>query len=241
MDHPFFSISGYLFGVLGVILAVVFYYRSRIVKQLSFFVTNLEVIKSVHREISDLSVYYKQDKIENLTVSEVYVWNSGNATIDQGDLTEMEKPSILSVDGRVLEASITSMANSSEGWKLEVREDKVELKFDFVRPKNGVVLRVVHIGSKAEIVGQLKTSDFKIHAFLPSPYEDINYTGLLVFVICGVICFWLLFYFWRSSWLAAGLSLFLGGAILVLLSILSGYFKRANKITFKPSGNARKN
>ncbi len=68
--------------------------------------------------MTDLQIQYKDQKINNLTLSEIYIWNDGNLTIDKNDVTDLA-PLQLSLDSvaKVLEESIVQVTDKIQNWK----------------------------------------------------------------------------------------------------------------------------
>ncbi len=83
--------------------------------------------------MTDLHIQYKDQKINNLTLSEIYIWNDGNLTIDKNEVAELA-PLQLSFDSiaKVLEESIVHVTDEIQNWKIVEDINGTIILFDFI-------------------------------------------------------------------------------------------------------------
>ena len=81
------TIIGIIGGAIaGLIITHVYYRIQKRRKELSWSIDSTNLIKGYSSLFEKLEIQYGGQKIENLTVSKIVLWNSGNETIDRADI-----------------------------------------------------------------------------------------------------------------------------------------------------------
>jgi len=191
VNHPLFQLSSYLIGVLGLILAVYYYKRGKLKKQLAYFKNDVKLIGHQLKEVSKLSVYYENMQVTSLTVSELYIYNSGNVMIDSNDVVPLSKILIkCKGDGKILEQSIEFYSDPTNNWKSEIIEDKVAVSFDYVRPLGGCKIKIAHTADNLILTGKLKESEIinqRIFGTTTPKDERKNFIGFITITMITFI------------------------------------------------------
>jgi hypothetical protein len=108
------SIASVLIGMIGVLLAVIFYIHGQKEREPFYFVQpTRNVIVNRDRSIGDkLSITYKGQPLEaaNVTALQVYFWNAGREPIKSSDILLPLK--VVLDDGQLLDASISRQTRS---------------------------------------------------------------------------------------------------------------------------------
>ncbi len=161
VTNPIIILFSYLFGIVGLILSILAYQKKK-VKRLAYFIQNVPLLRKETQQMTDLHIQYKDQKINNLTLSEIYIWNDGNLTIDKNDVTDLA-PLQLSLDSvaKVLEESIVHVTDKIQNWKIAENIDGSVILFDFIEPQHGVKLKILHTGNKINLTGKLKGIEVK--------------------------------------------------------------------------------
>jgi hypothetical protein len=167
-QNPVFTISGFVIGLLGLVLAIIFFIKSRRFKAIKFTVSSRTLVENLRSELDGLEVSYKQVPQERITVSKVYIWNNGTDTIRDSDLTEIS-PFRLNFDGgaQLLDARIIFSTEPSNKFLIDppnfptdaVTGTFLNMSFDYLDRLEGVTLQLVHTGStKQKIIleGKIK-------------------------------------------------------------------------------------
>src|SRR3990167_2419551 len=89
-NNPYLMILSYILATIGVILAIVFYLRSKREKRPTYQVYNRTLIEGVHTELSDLKVLYKNEPQKRVTVTKLAFWNAGRETINRVDIVDTD-------------------------------------------------------------------------------------------------------------------------------------------------------
>lgn len=86
VTNPWFGITSFIIGVLGVILTIIFYFKSKKFKRPCYAIRSLGVVEDITNKSKSLEIYYAGQKIERLTITRIAFWNAGNETIDKRDI-----------------------------------------------------------------------------------------------------------------------------------------------------------
>ena len=102
-----------------------------------------------------MTVNYKEEKVENFTVSKILFYNRGRETINKQDITTISPLRVSSGNYHILDASILQVNKTSNNFKINLDREKenVYLDFDYLDKNQGAVIQVVHTG--------LSSDDFK--------------------------------------------------------------------------------
>lgn len=163
-DNPLVPIGGILLGVIGIILAVVFFVRSRRVSMVLYDSYGRSLVEGLAGALEGIEVRYKGSPQERITVSHFVFWNAGTETIDSGDFTDdplriVCSKDIALLDHRTIEFNkATNKIQIGEALKTE-DEASIILTFDYLDSKDGAIVQIVHDGSEGtqfRLMGTLK-------------------------------------------------------------------------------------
>jgi hypothetical protein len=138
-----------LLALIGVVLSIVFYARSRRLSALSYAISTTNVIAPETPAMSALSIHYDGQPVRTLSVSSVSLWNSGTDAIASNDISRVDPLAISTTkdDVRILDAAIEHRSN--ETIDVPDLEEAVRLvfAFEFLNPGDGCIVRVIHTGT----------------------------------------------------------------------------------------------
>lgn len=122
-------------------------------KEISVSDISYVIIKAGKSQIPKLDVIYDGVNIDNLTVTQFYIWNSGNDVIDASDIVESKKLSIYSCnDTYILDAQILNLVEpSNEMCIASVTPDHVIIEFDYIDQGEGCLVQLLHAGDAKEL------------------------------------------------------------------------------------------
>ena len=167
-NNPYLMILSYILATIGVILAIVFYLRSKREKRPTYRVYNRTLIEGVHTELSDLKVLYKNEPQKRVTVTKLAFWNAGRETINRVDIVDTDILRIeVPADARVLDTKLLQQNEPSNKFYLGPIEKsangldttKIPLSFEYVDYRNAALIRIVHTGNyetKIRVHGKIK-------------------------------------------------------------------------------------
>lgn len=151
---PFFSrqwvsISGWLVGVVSLLLTIYFYYQSVSQPGLSFAENPVRTPVVKQGTASRLAVSFDgQPLTENVTAANVAIWNRGRKAIRRGAILERivirSRPNV-----RILEARVRRVSRSVVDFEVSQntgRPSELELKWNILEEGDGASIQIVFAG-----------------------------------------------------------------------------------------------
>jgi len=131
-----------------------------------------------------LDVLFKDQRVENFTISRVMFWNDGVETINKHDITAADPLRITIANGaKLIDAQIIAFNNHPNQCECTLTEDGVcaYLTFDYLDYGNGVVIQVFHTGTSSKNIniegtikgakGLKRKSVASVSTGLPTPFS----------------------------------------------------------------------
>lgn len=131
-------------------------------KEFSYVKKSYKIIEEGKSCIKELKVSYGSRNIENLSITKYAIWNSGNEVINCIDIVKDRPLEIQSSNKNstvILDARIIMKSDESNKFEItNVKDDSVTIKLDYVDPKEGIVVQIVHTGisENIELKGKIK-------------------------------------------------------------------------------------
>lgn len=159
IDNPLFQLSGWVLAVIAIPLSIILYFKSKTNKSIKYTTASFNVIRNHVGKIDGISIMYTDNstdvRIDNLTVTKLAFWNSGNAPITKNDVAKADKIRISLGDsyGIVICEIISSTNESNKVVLTKAPKSKfAEISFDFLNPKDGAIFYVAHTGHRGSDV-----------------------------------------------------------------------------------------
>lgn len=222
VNNPLVSIGSLALAVLGVLLAVVFYFRSQKNKTPCFESASNTLVEGLHRSLDGLEIRYKGVDQERVTISKIIFWNDGRDTIDGQDLVKTDPLRVqCPLDVDILDIQVVS-ENVELNSILLIGSVEIQgvlcypITFDYLDHREYIVIQIIHNGDSLEkfkIKGKIKgvksikrVPDTRPHPkviqFIPfaSPIEKIissalfmKYIGGITYLSVGTVALWRIF------------------------------------------------
>lgn len=154
---PWFNAISMLLAVIGVLIGFIFYFRAKRVRLPTYAIRNFNIVKDKVERINEVEVCYQKDKIENLSISRIAIWNAGRETINPENMAPADLLRITSGDGvRILDVRILYEKNKANNFSLDIpSQNEVLIKFDYFDLYEGIILQIYHTGKTED--------DIKVH------------------------------------------------------------------------------
>ena len=159
MGTDIVGLAGLAIGILGIFIGAIvsyyFYKRGIRKKEPVYSIRSFNLISDYVSKYQYLSVKYKTNKVERLTVSKLVFFNRGDETISKQDIDTVNHLAVVGDNGSVLlDAKVLQANNASNNFKLDVDSEPHEknstgnylLGFDYVDKNQGAVIEVIHTG-----------------------------------------------------------------------------------------------
>ena len=121
-------------GVIGIPIAIYFGIKGRVKKQISFTIISNTIVQNASSNIPDIRILYKDNSVENLVISRLAIWNSGNTIINKEDVVNCEPIKTVINEGTLLDVTIIKQNNKSNQFTITKFEEANEalIKFDYL-------------------------------------------------------------------------------------------------------------
>lgn len=156
-NNPYLSIGSLALAVIGIILAIVFFFRAQKNKIPCFDTSSNTIIEGLNKALEGLEIQYKGVSQERITITKVAFWNDGRETIDNKDLVQKD-PLRLNCPKNIEILDIQVISDNSELNSIVVgsvvtKNDMVfyPLTFDYLDNDEYFIIQIIHNGSASEI------------------------------------------------------------------------------------------
>jgi len=177
-----FNIVTLVVAVLSIVLATIFYIKSKKVKIPCYAIRSFNIIRDWASRIESLVLLYSNQKIENLTTTKIAIWNAGSDTIRDQDIASADPMKICIKEGnKILDVKTIYEKNPSNQFCCTIAKDQshVLLNFDYIDKNEGAVIQILHTGQSSEdieiygtIKGFGKISRRKYFLTLPISFKE---------------------------------------------------------------------
>lgn len=155
-----FILIGLLIGLIGILVTI---YISKKRKCLFYSIKSFNLLSNTVSSLPSFKASYKNKPIENLTVCKIHLWNSGTDIINNNDIPSSDNIRIEfpeSVD--ILDQRIIATSHRTNQSSITIREEKkniLDIDFDYLTVKQGLVFTLLHTGKtedKPRVLGTIK-------------------------------------------------------------------------------------
>jgi hypothetical protein len=186
--NPWLSIMSFALAVLGIALAIIFYFKSKKVKKPCYAILSTNILKEMVSKIESLSILYSGEQISNLTVSKIAFWNAGRDIINSQDIAQLDQLKIQVTDNyKILNAQINYEKNKANNFKISIDNSQryINLNFEYLGKDDGVIIQILHTGLSNKdiyIVGTIKGADKLLQKQIILPIKVMTKVDLFIFL-----------------------------------------------------------
>jgi len=144
-QNPWLNIVSFALTLLSVILAIVFYIKGKKVRLPIYRTRNINLINDGINKIKLIDIFHNGDKIDNLSVSRIVIWNAGKETIRSSDITKDKFRIEIDEKYEILEHEILYQEKSANDFKLVPNGSNIlEIGFDYFDYEEGIIVQICH-------------------------------------------------------------------------------------------------
>lgn len=156
--------------VFAVVFAVVTWIKGKKNKSITYLQKSYPVFQKGESCIPNVKVSYNNNEISDFTITRYAIWNNGNETINDIDIVQSKPLTIEAKAGlsELLDADIILSSEDTNQFVVNVEDNCARIKFDYMDPKDGIILQVLHTGKPSALAveckikgGHLKKNDYK--------------------------------------------------------------------------------
>ena len=152
-----------LLGLIGFVITLFLYRASRIGPRLVYKYEALRLIGDSEQELpEDITILFRDKKVQRLTKTRIILWNSGKATLT-GDNIVVDDPLRLefSENSEVLSARILNFTRQANKVTVNIHphyQNQVICSFDYLDANDGAVIEILHTDRKSypEVCGVIR-------------------------------------------------------------------------------------
>jgi hypothetical protein len=184
-------------GLLGVLLAIIFYFFPSNLKNIQYSIQNYTLFKDYVQQVDGMQISINGENVKNLTVSNIVIWNSGHSIIEYEDIPAKNPLCIklLTNESKIISAKILHQTNIGNDSQITIREDNfLQIGFEYLDKNDGFVLQIIHtennlssenIFGEIKGIGQIKNK----YNLLINRNRNISFITIFLIVIYFVLFF----------------------------------------------------
>lgn len=194
INNNLYNLIGISIGVIGIILAIVFYFKSKKIKKPFYSKVSINLLKRELKRIGNIEVKYLNQSVEDFTITKIAIWNGGHDTINKSDIPEN---SSLRIDPQeeiiIYGAELLYQTDKSNDFNIihDKENNIVLIDFDYMDYNQGCIIKILHSGissvnlslnGKIKGVGNIK--------YVPDDMLDTTsrfFIGKLIYVFLGLL------------------------------------------------------
>lgn len=149
MHNPYVWAVLALIGITSLVYEIICQQKNKEKKEFSYWQRSLSLIAKKNAIIKKLSVSYDGRIIEDLSVTKYIIWNSGNKTINSGDMVDSKELTIFAFgDHIILDTSLIVQSEPTNRFSINlINKQTVKITFDYVEKNDGIVIQIIHTGN----------------------------------------------------------------------------------------------
>ena len=198
ITNPLFGILGFSFSFISIIIAIIFYFKSRKLKEVMYSIQINKLFDDSTRKIPQLQVFFNNKVINRLTASKLALWNSGTTTISKSDIAKASPLQLkLKKDFEILDIKNIYSSHSGNNVKclFEKSGNSIKISFDYLDRKEGAVIQILHTSDNPEplemeghLIGTcLKKFKSSYDFDEPKSFRLIKLIGLLIISLWTIL------------------------------------------------------
>lgn len=152
-DNPYAWAVLALVAIMSLVYAIICQHKNKKKFELTYVVKSNELIRNSQCNFEKLSIFYDGKSIDNLCVSKIAIWNSGNTLLNKSDIVDGKELTISTSKGNmILEINIISKTEDTNNFSIiSVDEQTKIINFDYADIKDGITIQAIHTGGSKDI------------------------------------------------------------------------------------------
>jgi hypothetical protein len=238
-NSNYLSVALALVGIVGGgfvswIITFAYFRKAQTRKQMCYANFSTNYLGYNQGDFHDLTVRYGDKLLKNPFRYTLYIWNSGNVTINRADISDIDPLAFGRADIDILETNPIWTTRESTNPKLliDVTKKKVVFEFDFLDPNDGFAVQFLADKADSDTWWQTNLQCYgTIKGLTRSPYQvEAKFTkthwwslfiGTAVFSFFGICALAMGYDAWLSGLSFLGLMKALATAIFALIAVFA--------------------
>lgn len=159
-ENPLLNLLFIFLGIFSILITIFLYFRGKKEKLPVYNKRSIVLIKNEFAKVKKLKVTVNNKIINNLTLTQVSLWNAGREKIENKDIAPAD---ILRIEIKppfeILQAEISYIRTKANNFSINQAPDKRKLfiDFDYFHTKDGICIDIYHTGTSDEDIQLLGT------------------------------------------------------------------------------------
>lgn len=165
-SNPWVGFVGTLFGIIGVVLSITLYIRSRRLRRPTYYIRSIRWFDGNEVPHNELTLMFRGHPISGFTITHIAFWNGGNEMFRASDFAQSSPLRLHIPDNfELFDVRIAASTSTEIGVKLNGPmalpagvPKEIPIQFDYLDPGDGFKLQVIHDGHPSQgidLVGKL--------------------------------------------------------------------------------------
>lgn len=161
-ENQWLNLIFLVLAILSIVVSIYLYFKSKRRKIPIYLIKTFNLIKDRVNNIPEVKIIYKENPIQNLSITKIAFWNKGNEVINKTDIASRD-PIRIVVDEEyeILNANIIFNKNEANNFSIIIMPDKksVLIDFDYLFTNEGISIEIYHTGVSGKdikFMGRLK-------------------------------------------------------------------------------------
>ena len=238
VSSPYFGVAGLVIGLISLLYALRVARRDRKEKGLSCSLTSTNLIKNQKAVYPKLQIIYEGKSLDNFTVTNVRISNSGTEVLSMEDVARNSPLRIGMQPDRsieLLDYNVIYVSDPNNNFRINrIDERTIQMEFDYVEPKDKATIQLLHTGEAEKdikitgtIIGAKKpfepkslTDDTDLASFKRFMFKWSRIIAILFFISIAILFCYLAYLF--SGQLIISIILLIPAAYFIWLSLRIG-------------------
>ncbi|CAH1211039.1 hypothetical protein NTGBS_880031 [Candidatus Nitrotoga sp. BS] len=149
-------------AIAGIFFSAYFYLKGKKEKLPTYKIRSTSLIRENIKLNKDISISYKNEPIEELTMSKISIWNRGSDVINSSDVAKADPIAIkIPNEHTIYSVEIDHITSHINQFSVQLSEDRktVAIEFDYFQKNEGAIFKIFHSapGSNSlKITGSIK-------------------------------------------------------------------------------------
>ena len=222
-ESQFVTLSGIIFGPIGIVLAIFFFFKSKKVVKPSFQISSVLMLGKEENSLpNEVTVMYGNKNVRRLTKTTLTFWNDGSEVL-RGENVVKGDPLRVAIEkgDNILSHSVLKWTTKANAFSIEKSLDKpyeLLLHFDYLNQNDGAVIELLHDSNRDYplVLGSIKGVPKGIRNLSIGSQSGIVSVTLLGRIFARISI--------GLSWSLSGWMTLVAGAMLVTIGIGIHFF-----------------
>ena len=145
--NPWLNLLFLVLAILSIALSIFLYIRSKKEKRPYFSIRTFQLIEDKLNKIEAVEILYRGQRVDNLALSKIALWNKGKDTINNHDIAPKDPLRlVVRPECKILGAEIIYTRTEANNFTIKPDLDRGEIRinFDYFHTNEGLVIQVYH-------------------------------------------------------------------------------------------------